>query len=85
MASQFHEIRRVISNLAVLDFETPDHAMRVRSVHPGVTINEVTAATGFALVVPPDLGETRAPSDDELRLIREVLDPDTLRNGELPA
>ena len=85
MASEFHEIRRVISNLAVLDFETPDHAMRVRSVHPGVTIDDVTAATGFALVVPPDLGETRAPSDDELRLIREVLDPDGLRNGELPA
>ena len=38
---EFHEIRRVISNLAVLDFETPDHAMRVRSVHPGVTVDEV--------------------------------------------
>jgi len=82
-ASRFHEIRRVITNLAVLDFETPDHAMRVRSVHPGVTADEVQAATGFPLVVPPDVGESRAPTDDELRLLREVLDPQGLRDAEL--
>ena len=46
---------------AVLDFETPDHRMRLRSVHPGVTVDEVQDATGFDLVVPDDVPETRSP------------------------
>ena len=56
-ASRFHEIRRVVTNLGVLDFETPDHAMRLRSVHPGVTVDEIVAATGFDLVVPDDVAD----------------------------
>ncbi len=82
-ASEFHEIRRVISNKAVLDFETPDHSMRLRSVHPGVTVDAVTELTGFPLVVPDPVPETRAPTDDELRLLREVLDPQNLRDAEV--
>jgi acyl CoA:acetate/3-ketoacid CoA transferase beta subunit len=84
-ASEFHEIRRVISNLGVFDFETPDHAMRLRSVHPGVSVEQVVEATGFALVVPDDVPETRAPSDDDLRLINDVLDPNGLREAEVAA
>jgi acyl CoA:acetate/3-ketoacid CoA transferase beta subunit len=74
-ASRFHEIRRVVSNLGVFDFETPDHRMRLRSVHPGVSASDVVEATGFDLVVPDDLPETRAPSDAELALLRERIDP----------
>jgi acyl CoA:acetate/3-ketoacid CoA transferase beta subunit len=84
-AQRFHEIRVVISNLGVFDFETPDHAMRLRSVHPGVGVDEVTAATGFALVIPAEVPTTRLPEADELELIREVLDPRRLRDKELPA
>ena len=84
-ASRFHEIRVVVTNLAVLDFAGPDHAMRVRSVHPGVTVAEVTAATGFSLVVDGDVPVTRAPDADELRLIRDVLDPRDSRSKEVPA
>jgi acyl CoA:acetate/3-ketoacid CoA transferase beta subunit len=83
-ASRFHEIRRVVTNLGVLDFETPDHRMRIRSVHPGVTVEEVQAATGFELVVPDDLGESRLPTDEELRLIRGVIDPAGTREREVP-
>ena len=68
---RFHEIRRVVTDLAVLDFETPDHRMRVRSLHPGVTADEVQAATGFELVIADDVPATREPSADELALIRE--------------
>jgi hypothetical protein len=57
--------------------------MRLRSVHPGVTVEEVQEATGFELVVDDDLDETRAPTDEELRLIREVLDPNGLREAEV--
>jgi acyl CoA:acetate/3-ketoacid CoA transferase beta subunit len=74
-AGRFHEIRRVVTNLAVLDFDTPDHAMRLASCHPGVTPDDVVKATGFALVVPPDVPTTRAPTAEELRLIRDVIDP----------
>ncbi len=84
-ASQYHEIRRVVSNLGVFDFETPDHAMRLRSVHPGVSVDSVREATGFELVVPDDVPETRSPSDDDLRILREVLDPQGLRDAEVSA
>jgi len=83
-AARFHEIRRVVTNLCVLDFETPDHAMRLRSVHPGVTVDEVQAATGFDLVVPGDVATTRLPTPDELELIDTVIDPDGLRYREVP-
>jgi acyl CoA:acetate/3-ketoacid CoA transferase beta subunit len=83
-ASQYHEIRRVISNLGVFDFETPDHAMRIRSVHPGVTVEAVVDATGFPLVVPADVTTTPAPTPDDVRLLDDVLDPTGLRAAELP-
>ncbi|UCE87154.1 MAG: CoA-transferase [Deltaproteobacteria bacterium] len=82
-ASRFHEIRRVVSNLGVFDFDTPDHAMRLVSVHPGVTVAEVVENTGFELVVPDDVPETRAPGEEELRLLREVIDPDGIAAREV--
>src|SRR5207247_8214131 len=57
-AEEFHEIRHVITNKAVLDFETPDHAMRLRSVHPGVTVEGVTDLTAFQIVVPVPVTDT---------------------------
>ena len=79
--ADFRELRLVVTNLAVLDFQRPAHAMRVRSVHPGVSVETVQAATGFPLAVATDVRETRAPTRDELRLIRTVLDPHALRDG----
>jgi acyl CoA:acetate/3-ketoacid CoA transferase beta subunit len=78
-----YEIRLVVTNLAVLDFAGPDRSMRLRSVHPGVTVDEVIAATGFALTVPDQVPETREPTGDEQRIIREHLDPDGLREREV--
>lgn len=83
-AARFHEIRRVVTNLAVLDFETPDRSMRLRSVHPGVAVEKVIAETGFALAIPDRVETTRTPTADELRLLRDVLDPMGLRTRELP-
>lgn len=82
--ARFFEVRRVVSNLGVFDFETPDHRMRLRSLHPGVTVDEVVAATGFDLVVPDEVPESRLPTPEELELIREVLDPKDLRSAEVP-
>jgi hypothetical protein len=58
--------------------------MRLRSVHPGVTVADVIAATGFDLVVPDDVPESRLPTDEELRWIREVIDPLGLGEKEVP-
>jgi len=69
----FHELRRVVTNLAVLDFLTADRSMRLRSVHPGVTVADVQEATGFPLAVAKDVPVTRDPTAEELRLIRDQL------------
>jgi acyl CoA:acetate/3-ketoacid CoA transferase beta subunit len=82
-SARFHEIRRVVSNLGVFDFATPERTMRLASVHPGVTVDEVVEATGFPLVVAGDVPETRLPSDEELHLVREVLDPEGAAEREL--
>jgi len=74
-AGRFHGLRRVVTNLAVLDFDTPDHAMRLASCHPGVTVDDVVKATGFPLVVPEHVPSTRTPTDEELYLIRSEIDP----------
>jgi len=79
----FHELRAVVTNLAVLDFLTPEHTMRLRSVHPGVTVSDVVASTGFPLVIPDDVAATRLPTPQELALIRGRLDPEGRREKEL--
>jgi acyl CoA:acetate/3-ketoacid CoA transferase beta subunit len=84
-AARFHEIRRVVSNLGVFDFDTPDRSMRLASVHPGVGVDEVVERTGFELVLADLVPDTRAPSDEELRLIREVLDPERIAEKEVAA
>lgn len=83
-SARFHEVRVVVTNLAVLDFSTPDHAMRLRSVHPGVTVSEVQEATGFDLALADPVPTSRLPSAEELYLVREVLDPEAQRDRELP-
>jgi acyl CoA:acetate/3-ketoacid CoA transferase beta subunit len=79
---EHHEIRRVVSNLAVLDFETSEHRMRLASVHPGVTVDDVVAATGFELVIDGDVPESRLPTSEELAAIEQV-DPTGARHQEL--
>ena len=68
----------------MFDFATPDHRMRLRSVHPGVTVDDVVAATGFELAIRRRRPETRLPTDEELRWIREVIDPLGLGEKEVP-
>jgi hypothetical protein len=73
----------VVTNLGVFDFNGPDHTMRALSLHPGVGADEVAENTGFEVAGLADAGITRTPSDEELRLIREVLDPKGLREREV--
>jgi acyl CoA:acetate/3-ketoacid CoA transferase beta subunit len=82
-ATRYHSIRYVVTNLAVLDFDAPDRRMRLRSTHPGVSVDDVVAATGFDLVVPSDVAQSRLPTDDELALL-ERIDPTGERYAEVP-
>ncbi|MDZ7791667.1 MAG: hypothetical protein U5L08_14465 [Xanthomonadales bacterium] len=82
-AARFHHLRRVVTNLAVLDFESADGRMRLRSVHPGVSEADVISATGFELV-RTDVVETRTPTEEETHLLEDVIDPNGVRHHELP-
>ncbi|MFJ6698595.1 CoA-transferase subunit beta [Streptomyces sp. NPDC091272] len=83
-ATRYHRLPRVVSDLGVFDFGTPDRSMRLVSLHPGVSVDEVREATGFALAVAEgDVPYTRAPDAEELRLIREVVDPANTRDREV--
>ncbi|MEU6912055.1 CoA-transferase subunit beta [Streptomyces olindensis] len=81
----YHRIPRVVSDLGVFDFATSDRSMRLASLHPGVTVEQVREATGFELAVPDGVPATREPTAVELRLIREALDPGGTRAGEVAA
>lgn len=82
--TRYHDLRVIVTDLAVLDY-ADDGRVRLASVHPGVTVDQVKEATGFDLVVEGDVPETRLPTAEELRLIRDVLDPRNLRDKEVPA
>ncbi len=77
------ELRLVVTDKAVLDFQTPDHSMRLRSVHPGVSVAQVRELTGFELAIADDVATTPEPTAAELALIRKRLDPAGSRDGEV--
>lgn len=84
-ADRWQDLRCIVTDLAVLDFTGPDGTLSLRSVHPGVTVEQVRAATGFALHEAIDTPTSRLPTDEELHLIRERLDPRGLRYREVPS
>ncbi len=72
--------RYLISDLGQFDFS--DGRMRLTSYHPGVDISRIQARTGFILEIAPDIHVTPLPTDDELRLLREEIDPLGIRRLE---
>ena len=69
----------MISTKGVFDF-TPDGLMQVRSVHPGLTADEVQDATGFDLDFGDETVETQPPTEEELSVIRDY-DPSGFWTG----
>jgi len=72
------DLRLIVTDLAVLDFGGPQHAIRVRSLHPAVTFEQVQDNTGFPLSQPEHIPVTRAPTAQQLEVIGR-LDPNQLR------
>ncbi|MGO4257786.1 CoA-transferase subunit beta [Marmoricola sp. RAF53] len=83
-ASKYNDIHRIVTNLGVFDVKGADDTVRLLSLHPGVTLDEVVENTGFELAVPAEVPTTREPTESELMIIRNVLDPKTLRDREVP-
>ncbi len=68
-----------VTPLCVMDFTEDDKRMRLRSLHPGVTLAEVEAATGFPLIIPATIAATAPPTAEELHILRTRVD----REGSL--
>jgi glutaconate CoA-transferase subunit B len=65
----------VVTDLGVYRFDNSGE-MRLDAIHPGATVEAVQETIGWEVRIAEDLGATPAPSADELRLIREELDPE---------
>src|SRR5689334_12049558 len=83
-ASKYNDIHRIVSNLGVFDVQGAGDTVRLLSLHPGVTLDEVVENTGFELEIPADVATTREPTESELMIIRNVLDPKNFRDREVP-
>lgn len=66
---------KVITDFAVMGYDPETCRMRVESLHPGVTFEQVQENTGFRLTAAPDLGVTEPPAERQLRCLREEVDP----------
>ncbi len=82
-AYKFHHLHRVVTNLGSFDFGGPGHTLRALTLHPGVTAAEVAENTTFEVAGLADATTTRIPNTEELRLIREVIDPRGARDREV--
>jgi glutaconate CoA-transferase subunit A len=76
---------QLVTNLGVLALHPAHREFELIFIHPGVTVEDVQAATGFPLRVSRDLQETPAPTPDELHLIRREVDPLGMRRLEFVA
>jgi len=66
---------QVFTELGVFDFDKDSKRMRVKSLMPGITLEKVISETGFELVIPKKIGSEEEPTEHELRVLREEVDP----------
>ena len=72
---------RVITDKAIFGFDSKSRRMRLESIHPGTTIEDVLENLSFQPVVPSDLPITEPPTAEQVRLIRQEIDPDGMYAG----
>ena len=72
-----------VTNLCVFDFHPESKGMRLKSLHPGVTVEQVQESTGFEVLLPGgEIPTTDLPTSEELRILREEVDPTSMRLRE---
>ena len=72
---------RVITDKAIFGFHPETKQMTLLSIHPGSTLEDVLGTMGFAPLVPQQVPFTEPPTDEQVRLIREVIDPQRMYMG----
>ena len=83
-AARFNDIHRIVTDLGVLDVSGEGGTLRLRSVHPGVTVDDVQESSSCEIQADADVPLSRLPTTEELVIIREMLDPRKLREREVP-
>lgn len=76
------DIRQIVTNLCIMDFAPDTKTIRLRSLHPGVSLEDVVENTGFEISVPTDVPTTPEPTELELEILMR-LDPQAMRQGVL--
>lgn len=66
---------KIVTNLCIMGFDAASKRMTVESIHPGITREEIVANTGFELLWAPDVQDSPPPTAEELRILREEVDP----------
>lgn len=66
---------RVITQLGIMGFDEKTKRMTLLSVHPGVTVDQAKANTGFNLIIPDRVTATEPPTEKELEILRKGIDP----------
>jgi glutaconate CoA-transferase subunit B len=72
---------RVITDKAVLGFDPDSKRMRLESIHPNTTLEDVLSNMGFKPIVPEEVPFTEPPTPEQVRLIREEIDPEKAYAG----
>jgi len=75
----------VITNLAYLTFDDNSKRMKICTIHPGIDLETVKNSTGFELLIPDEIRETKPPTEKELKTLREKVDPLEIRKLEVLA
>lgn len=66
---------RVITALGIYCFDEETKRLRLSSLHPGVTIEEIRENSGFEIIIPDEVETSPEPTEEDLRILREVIDP----------
>ncbi len=69
---------RVVTNLGVMGYHPESKRMMLLALNPGITVAQVIENTGFELIIPDEVGQNPAPTDEELRVLRQEVDPGRL-------
>ncbi|MBN1883019.1 MAG: 3-oxoacid CoA-transferase [Deltaproteobacteria bacterium] len=72
---------KIITNMSILDFEPESKRMRIASINPGYSEKDVRENCGFELLTAPKVADTKPPTDEELHILRDEVDPNKLIIG----
>jgi glutaconate CoA-transferase subunit A len=73
---------RLISDLGIFELDPEEERFRLVSIHPGIALESVRSQTSGEFLIAQPLPQTELPSKEELRLMREEIDPFAIRQLE---